>query len=155
MLYVINTLASVEITDPSEDTVRTVDEGDVVTFTCTARGVPPPSITWYLEGEQVMNTSRVMVVPLSEVSVDEEGYSSVTSMIIVSTILRSDTGIGSCIANNIVTMGTMDMRTKATRLVNITVQCKRAPPYSRTKTPFQSHHFYLSLSLSFSSSHCN
>ncbi len=124
MLYVINTLASVEITDPSNDTVRTVDEGEIVTFTCTARGVPPPSITWYLEGELIMNTSRVMVVPLSEVSVDEEGYSSVTSMIIVSIILRSDTGICSCFANNSVTMGTMDMRTEATRLVNITVQCK-------------------------------
>ncbi len=124
MLSVINTLASVEITDPSEDIMRTVDEGDMVAFTCTARGVPPPSITWYLDDVLVMNTSRAMVVPLREVSVDEEGYSSVTSMIIVSSILRSDTGILSCITNNTVTMGTMDMRTEATRLVNITVQCK-------------------------------
>ena len=120
-----NTSASVEITDPLVDIEVMKNEGDMVTITCTARGVPPPFISWYLNGQVIVTDGdRVTVVPLSDVMVDIEGYSSVTSMIVISNILRTDAGIGSCVANNTVTIGMIDMDTEATRFVNITVQCK-------------------------------
>ena len=46
MLHAINPLASVKISDPLDDTERTVDEGEGVAFTCTARGFHHLVLRW-------------------------------------------------------------------------------------------------------------
>lgn len=84
----------VHITTPLADTAVTEDEGGVVTFTCTASGVPAPSITWSpAPGGRAATSSNHVVT-------DSDGFISVSSTLTISNLMRSDAGHYTCIASN-------------------------------------------------------
>ena len=99
------------VTVPLADMMVVETEGDMVTFTCTATGVPTPSFTWYPpdDGRIIVNTYPVVT--------DSDGFISVTSTLTISSLLRTDTGTYTCTASNAVMGSNMMM----SRTFNITV----------------------------------
>ncbi|XP_045125730.1 papilin-like isoform X4 [Portunus trituberculatus] len=82
----------------SFDNAVTVEENDVVTITCVAKGDPSPTVTWY-RGSYAINTDN----PSSRFRIVEGGSLQVVN------VERSDTGKYTCEANNGV--GAPDRRT--------------------------------------------
>ena len=85
---------AVNIINPLADTAVMEDEGGVVIFTCTARGVPQPSITWSPAAGGRIETSSGLAVT------DEDGFISVNSTLTISNLRRSDAGSYVCTASN-------------------------------------------------------
>ncbi len=98
------------ITAPTADTTVTENEGSAVTFTCTATGVPEPSISWSPGAG-----SRINITNGSPVT-DGDGFISVSSNLTISTLERGDAGGYNCTANN--------TGTSATRMFTLTVNCE-------------------------------
>ena len=96
----------VTITTPGEDVSNVVDFGDMILLTCSARGVPVPSITW---SQSPINSIS------SSVSTDSQGFLITTSNLTISSIQILDT-IYSCTANN--------TGRSQTRIFTFTVNCK-------------------------------
>ena len=80
--------------------------GEMIVISCTARGLPAPSITW---------SPDPIVLPSSSTDIDSQGYPVTTSNLTIVSVQRDDT-MYSCIATN---TGRSD-----TRVFNITVTCK-------------------------------
>ena len=102
------------MTDPTNDTAVSGDEGDVVTFSCTARGVPVPSITWS------NLTSDRITINVTSPTADSEEYISITSTLTISGVMRDDNGSYVCNATNTI----MDSVEMETRTFTLTVNCK-------------------------------
>ena len=105
----------VSVTVPLADMMVVETEGDMVTFTCTATGVPAPSFTWSPpdDGDRIsVNTDPAVT--------DSDGFISVTSTLTISSLLRTDTGIYTCTASNTVMGSNMMM----SRTFTLTVSCE-------------------------------
>ena len=105
----------VSVTVPLADVMVVETEGDMVTFTCTATGVPSPSFTWSPpdDGDRIsVNTDPAVT--------DSDGFISVTSTLTISSLLRTDAGTYTCTASNTV-MGSNMM---ISRTFNVTVYCE-------------------------------
>ena len=102
------------MTDPTNDTAVSGDEGDVVTFSCTARGVPVPSITWSNAA------SDGITINITSPMEDSEGYISITSTLTISGVMRDDNGSYACNATNTI----MDSVEMETRTFTLAVNCK-------------------------------
>ncbi len=116
MTYFMSSLcaiAAVEITDPPADMEVTGDEGDMATLSCTARGVPEPSITWSPSAG-----GRITITPST--STDSDGFISVTSTFDISSLTRDDAISYTCTASNTVMSGAV----MAIRTFTLTVNCK-------------------------------
>ncbi len=80
----------------------TVNMGDPVTFQCVATGIPAPTITWFRNGTELMNT-RVGVNPPNVTSVldgiGETIYQSTRTLTLDMT-KDNDSGVYECRASN-------------------------------------------------------
>lgn len=85
----------VTITDPSTNIRVMEDEGGVVIFTCTARGVPVSSIMW------IPASGVRMQIDSSPEVTDDDGFIFVTSTLTISNLTRDDAGHYTCIASNV------------------------------------------------------
>ncbi len=87
--------------DSEPDDVETV-EGMNVAFMCAASGRPRPNITWYRDAVN----SSLLPVNLSNVRVTvnqtEEGERVLISELTLRSVLPSDSGVYTCIADNVV-----------------------------------------------------
>ena len=92
-------------------------EGDNITITCTATGVPVPSVNWTrVDGSSLTDDSRYVISDTSSSMVVNDVY-QVTRNITIMNIVRADTGVQyGCIVTNVV--DTVQSN------VNITVLCK-------------------------------
>ena len=79
-----------------------VNETFPVTFTCTATGIPPPTIEWMREGEMLTNTSLGSRLTLGDASVTDTpgNVSEVTRMLTISNAMDDDSENYTCEANN-------------------------------------------------------
>ncbi|KJH50314.1 immunoglobulin I-set domain protein [Dictyocaulus viviparus] len=94
-IYVVSSIPPNIYDAPVKQNVRL---GEQVTFTCRARGVPKPEITWFYEGSVIphikgrflSNLKRLVVIQVSD------GGDELT----ISKVTRQDQGIYSCMAGN-------------------------------------------------------
>ena len=93
------------ITFSAENGVYIVNETFPVTFTCTATGIPPPSIEW-LMGDFLLdpntNDSLSGRFQLGDpiVNITEGAVSVVMHMLTINSAIDSDNGTYACKANN-------------------------------------------------------
>ena len=92
--------------DSSNDVSLEIDEGKMVTFSCTARGVPQPSYTWSPQNIGITESTHT----------DRNGFYLVTSNLTIATVMRTNAGMYTCIANN---TGSIQ-----SRKFTLTVNCK-------------------------------
>ena len=84
--------------DPPVDV--TVDEGDMISVKCTARGFPAPSFVW-LQGTTELNDSLPRITIMTpDFAPDAELFRVVTSTLTISAANRSDAGSYACVASN-------------------------------------------------------
>ena len=78
------------VAKPSAHTVR---------FPCTFSGVPPPTVTWYKNGELIKNDGRITIR-------EERG----TTWLVVTNTEPSDSGLYQCVGQNEAGQSSMAMR---------------------------------------------
>ena len=83
----------------------TKHKGQIVTFNCTADGIPQPVIVWRKNGQLLLNTSRVTIVSSQESNGFHTNYIPATSVITIKDLRGNDNGSYSCRANNKVKTG--------------------------------------------------
>ena len=86
------------ITDPQGDV--TVDEGDVISVKCTARGFPVPSFVWLQGTTELFDSFPSITIVTPPFVPDAEGFRVVTSTLEISSANRSDAGSYACVASN-------------------------------------------------------
>ena len=91
---------------PDGQLTYTVNEGNSVTFECTATGIPDPEITWRRNG-MAFNSSDQRVTIGSMPSImevmrdsDNETVFEVTQTLTLNTTMDSDSGMYECVAMN-------------------------------------------------------
>ena len=109
-------VAPPNITNPVEDMDVTAIEGENAIIACTAIGFPAPTITWY---RGVMENDRIALNGMLGPTTMMDGFFVVTSMLTISDVARSDSGLYSCVAEN-----TFGPSRSASRIFNLTVYCK-------------------------------
>ena len=87
----------------------TRNEGQNVTFNCTADGVPQPAIVWRKNGQLLLNTSRVTIISSQESNGFHTKYTPATSVITITKLRGNDNGSYSCRADNTVKTGSVLM----------------------------------------------
>ena len=79
-----------------------VSEGDSVTITCTATGVPVPSVDWSRADGNSLTDSRYVISDTSSSMVVNDVY-QVTRNLTIMNIIRADIGVEcSCTVTNVV-----------------------------------------------------
>ena len=111
----------------------TLSEGDNVTITCTATGVPVPSVTWIRADGSSLTDSRYVISDISSSMVVNDVY-QVTRNLTIRNIIREDAGaMYGCTVTNVV--NTVQSN------VNIIVLCKWIVVYCRVPF-FKDHKFH-------------
>ena len=83
-------------------TMMNVNEGENITITCTATGVPVPSVTWSRANGSSLTDSRYVISDTSSSMVVNDVY-QVTRNLTIMNIVRQDTGVKyGCTAANVV-----------------------------------------------------
>ena len=77
-------------------------EGDNLTITCTATGVPVPSVTWSRADGSSLTDSRYVITDISSIMIVNDVY-QVTRNLTIINISRTDIGaMYGCTVNNVV-----------------------------------------------------
>ena len=116
--YSINDIVTVapNITTPMEGEEISIIERSNGSITCTATGYPVPTVVWQnSDGSSLSNNRLVSGSPVIS-STGISNVSSVSVELMVIGVLREDSGMYRCSANNNVN--------STTRNITITVQCK-------------------------------
>ena len=115
------TPAPAAITDPGMDSCVSANETADISLSCTARGVPAPTITWSRDGVNLSGTeNRITISFPMESTVNSTGFIAVTSTLTVTNSMRPDANNYTCVASNTVQGATQqDQRT-----FTLTVNCK-------------------------------
>ena len=89
----------------------TVDEGNSITFECTATGIPAPEITWLRNGMELNSTSDPRITfetastPMDIIRDDGETVQEVTRNMTLSNTVDEDSGSYVCMATNVAGSG--------------------------------------------------
>ena len=75
----------------------TIDQSMTMIAVCVGAGLPPPSISWSLEGFSLENSTRVTI---HEEILEVSGVTYVQSFLDVCNMRSDDRGIYSCMASN-------------------------------------------------------
>ena len=97
-------------------------EGDNLTITCTATGVPVPSVTWSRVDGSSLTDSRYVISDISSSMVVNDVY-QVTRNLTIMNVIREDAGMYGCTVTNVV--NTVQSN------VTITVLCKWIIMYNK------------------------
>ena len=84
-------------------------EGNIITITCEAKGIPLPTIVWTFSG-------RVLMSDRVNTTTGNGDVLRVTKRLTIMNVSREHTGVYTCSANNSVGSDNSD--------ISITVQCK-------------------------------
>ena len=115
------TPAPAMINDPGMDSSVSVIETADISLSCTARGVPAPTITWSRDGVNLSGTeNRITISFPMESTNDSTGFINVTSTLTVTDSMRSDANNYTCVASNTVQNSTQQDE----RTFTLTVNCK-------------------------------
>ena len=92
------------ITFPLDGQLYTVNEGDPVTFTCSATGIPPPEITWMRNGSPFdqSNTRVTLSDPRMPEPFSSDGGNIyfVSRNLTLDNTVDADSGTYTCVASN-------------------------------------------------------
>jgi len=97
-----------------------ITEGSNGSITCTAAGYPIPTVVW--QNSDVSSLSGNSRLVSGDPVISSTGIGNVTSIsveLMIIEVMRVDSGVYRCSANNSVSNGTI-----VTVNINITVQCK-------------------------------
>ena len=92
------------VAEPNATTPATISptKGDNITITCTATGVPVPSVTWSRSDGSNITDSRYVISDTSSTMIVNDVY-QVTRNLTIMNIVRADKGtMYGCIATNVV-----------------------------------------------------
>ena len=89
-------------------------EGNNITITCEATGIPLPTIVWTFNGGVLMSGDNVNI---TAATIENGDMSAVTETLTIMNVLRNLTGMYTCSARNSVGNDTSGH-------IHITVQCK-------------------------------
>ena len=116
-----NTPAPAMINDPGMDSSVSVNETADISLSCTARGVPAPTITWSRDVVNLSGTeNRITISSPMESTDNSTGFIDVTSTLTVTNSMRSDANNYTCVAFNTVQGSTQQDQGTFT----LTVNCK-------------------------------
>ena len=93
------------ITSPTDDFTLTVNETEVAIFECTATGIPAPTISWYRNGTELSEDSRITLsnhTAPSLVQGDGGMVYSVSRSLMLADTRDDDSDTYTCVADNIV-----------------------------------------------------
>ena len=76
--------------------------GQSISFTCTADGINRPNITWRIDGQLIIDTTRLNIETFGNVQGFRpiSGIQQITSLLTISDLRGSDSGMYSCRAEN-------------------------------------------------------
>ena len=89
-------------------------EGNNITITCKATGIPLPTIVWTFNGRVLMSGGNVIT---TAITIEIGDMSVVTQTLTIMNVLRNLTGMYTCSARN-------SVGSDNSGLIHITVQCK-------------------------------
>ena len=89
-------------------------EGNNITITCEAIGIPLPAIVWTVNGTVLMSGGNINI---TTATIENGDMSTITETLTIMNALRNLTGVYECSANNSVGSDTSSH-------IHITVQCK-------------------------------
>ena len=104
------------ITIPTEGQQFNIIEGSNGSITCTATGYPVPTVVWQNSDGSSLSNNRLVSGSAVISSTGVGNVSSVSVELMVIGVMRVDTGLYRCSANNSLSI--------TTRNINITTQCK-------------------------------
>lgn len=111
-------LYSIIIVTPSfpgmTDQNRTAPAGGNITISCNTRGQPLPNITWFKNGEILIENDSIIIMETTD------SRASLNSTLILLNISRSDEGIYQCVATNFLFV----LFEAQSPLTNLSIQCK-------------------------------
>ena len=94
------------ITSPTDGFTLTVNETEVAVFECTATGIPPPTISWYRNGTELLSgDSRITLsnhAAPTLVQGDGGMVYSVSRTLMLANTRDDDSDTYTCVADNIV-----------------------------------------------------
>ena len=114
------TIAPAVLIFPNVPVALTVTEGDQTTLTCTACGVPAPEFMWYRGSELISGSDTRLQVLSNQLLNYTTGFIYVTSLLNVTVVDRSDTGMFRCDASNSVLGVSLD----DSQSYQVTVYCE-------------------------------
>ena len=109
-------IVSPNIVVPVEGQEFTITEGSNGSITCTATGYPPPTVVWQNSDGNIFDNTTFMSVIQMMSSTGVGNVTSVSVELMVTGVMRVDTGMYTCSASNILS--------STTRNITIIVQCK-------------------------------
>ena len=76
--------------------------GQSISFTCTADGINRPTITWRKDGQLILDTTRLDIETFDDIQGFRpiSGVQQITSLLTISDLKGSDSGMYSCRAEN-------------------------------------------------------
>ena len=86
-----------EILEPSGNVIENFTEGENVSLRCIGVGHPPPLVQWRKLNES--SSDRVSITNMS-MSTNEGNVTRVTVDLIITRVLREDTGVYECLVSN-------------------------------------------------------
>ena len=96
--FVVATLVAPMINSEVMD--ETQNEGDTVSFSCQATGEPVPTISWYFNGNLLVNGMEHMISMMSL------NTTTISSTLTIMNVQSSDVGTYTCNATNVVSSDT-------------------------------------------------
>ncbi len=97
-----------------------MSEGNQTTLTCTAHGSPAPLFVWFRGSEVIDFADGRLQISTMEMSNVTTGFIDVTSLLNITQVDRTDSGVFRCEASNTI----LGAPSNDSQSYNLTVNCK-------------------------------
>ena len=91
-------IPTIKVTGPA---TLTVNETSPVSFQCTAKGRPPPTVSWFNGSALVADPGRVNISNSADTQPDISGLYAVVSTVNISSTMSGDSSTFKCVASTL------------------------------------------------------